>query len=563
MRIALLAFFLLCSSAVGLAQQQSDTPCVSPDDIERMMIKLGSTPGSALDKKLRGRLVDLKKDTINRFWDKAALRERENNLTRGVFGIESRLETREKAIDKKRDKSEDELCDIFRTRGWPTLSLVGEPGTSALFYVLKNFISFGTQTALVPVISLAVSKGEVPLNEDYAAFLDRLRLRSGLKQLFGTQASEKNGFLVLSPIQSAEKIDGWRAKYKMPPLNPYMKFLESTYRMPSIRGLNVDPPTLRNKPKLLAETQELSRSSVGNEDTIRVDSNIVDLTVRVLSKDFRTNVGSLERKDFKIFENNVEQEIAYFSRSATAFDLVLLLDLSGSTALKQDLIRKSAKRFVEAARPDDRIAIVTFTNKIDVLSELTSDREALIRKTGKIGSTGGSFVWDSLKFAIERMFGDRDPKRRRAVVMMSDGADNALLYVTRFAFGSRISFAELVETVRANDAAVVPIYIDTEDKSPCAVNSPFNCTLSKRVYEQARATLSFLAEESGGQLYYAAKFEDLNGVYERVLDDLSTGYGVAYQPTDDKRDGKWREIRVEVINRPDVVARTRRGYYAK
>lgn len=555
-------FFVLSLAVLARAQNADDLSCVSQGDIDRMVAQLKSNSRQNTDKKLQSDLVDLKKDTIDRFREKAQARARENRITKGVFGMEDRLTTLEKTLEQKRDKSEDRLCEIFRVNGWPTVSMVGEKGTSALFYVLKNFTTFETQAKLITVISAAIARQEVPLTEDYASFLDRLRLRFGLKQLFGTQVYEKNGFLVMAPIQSSEQIDAWRKKYKMPPLGEYLKFLESTYQLPSIRELNVDPPQLKSRPKLVEQTQELSKSSVDSDDTIRVDSSVVELTVRVLSKDFRTNVGGLEQKQFRVFENGIEQPIAAFSKSAQAFDIVLLLDLSGSTALKQGLIRKSAARFIEAARSGDRIAIVTFTHRVNVIAQLSADRALLKKRLDKVGDVGGSYVWDSLKFTVEKMF-DKDPARRRAVVMMSDGVDNVFLYSSGFMAGSRTSFAELVESIRASDVSVVPIYLDTEDKTPCAINSPFNCTLSKRAYSQARNTLNFLAEESGGQFYYAEKFEDLDGVYERVLDDLSTGYGIAYQPTDANRDGKWRSIRVEVVDRPDVAARTRRGYYAR
>lgn len=563
MKAPLVFIVILTIVAFTRAQSPDDVSCVSQSDVDRMVAQISSGGSSNLDKKLQSSLLDLKKDTIERFRDKAQTRARENRVTKGVFGMEDRLTTLEKTIGQKRDKSEDRLCEIFRVNGWPTVSMVGEKGASALFYVLKNFTTFETQAKLISVISAAIARKEVPLSEDYASFLDRLRLRFGLKQLFGTQVYEKNGFLVMAPIQSSEQIDSWRKKYKMPPLGEYLKFLEGTYQLPSIRELNVDPPQLKSRPKLVEQTQELSKSSVDSDETIRVDSSVVELTVRVLGKDFRTNVGGLDQKQFRVFENGIEQPIAAFSKSAQAFDIVLLLDLSGSTALKQDLIRKSSKRFIEAARPGDRIAIVTFTHRVNVISQLSADRALLKKRLDRIGDVGGSNVWDSLKFAVEKMFGDKDPGRRRAVVMMSDGVDNVFLYSSGFMTGSRTSFADLVESVRGSDVSVVPIYIDTEDKTPCAINSPFNCTLSKRAYTQARNTLNFLAEESGGQSYYAEKFEDLDGVYERVLDDLSTGYGIAYQPTDPTRDGKWRSIRVEITDRPDVVARTRRGYYAR
>src|SRR5260370_26996507 len=114
-----------------------------------------------------------------------------------------------------------------------------------------------------------------------------------------------------------------------------------------------------------------------NLDTIRIDSDLVNLNVNVISRNAAPGAGHLEQKDFAVFENGAPQEISVFAPVDAPFDLVLLLDLSGSTADKIGLIRKSAKRFVDAARPADRIAIFTFTADIQIVSRLSSDHTAL------------------------------------------------------------------------------------------------------------------------------------------------------------------------------------------
>ncbi|MDQ3820059.1 MAG: hypothetical protein M3362_20610, partial [Acidobacteriota bacterium] len=83
-----------------------------------------------------------------------------------------------------------------------------------------------------------------------------------------------------------------------------------------------------------------------------------------------------------------------------------------------------------------------------------------------------------------------------------------------------------------------------------------------RVYENARKTLALLADESGGIYYRANKVEDLNGVYEQVINDLGKVYSLGYKPTDRKRDGSWHTVKVQILNRPDLTARTRPGYYS-
>src|SRR5437870_10965694 len=101
-------------------------------------------------------------------------------------------------------------------------------------------------------------------------------------------------------------------------------------------------------------------------ETIRIDTDLVNLNVSVFNLRASDPTGLLQQKDFAVFENGAPQEISFFASNEAPFDLVLLLDLSGSTADKIGLIRKSSKRFVDAARPVDRVAIVTFTADVEV-----------------------------------------------------------------------------------------------------------------------------------------------------------------------------------------------------
>lgn len=290
------------------------------------------------------------------------------------------------------------------------------------------------------------------------------------------------------------------------------------------------------------------------DDTIKIDSDLVDLNVSVFSRNAKEAVGELQQKDFVVLENGEPEEISFFAAASAPFDLVLLIDLSGSTANKLELIKKSARRFVEAARPTDRIGIVTFTDVPRVVSPLTSDREALFDRIKKIEKPrGGTNFWDALYFVLKSVVSRES--RRSAVVVMTDGIDNALPDIP--GEGSRISVDELLETVRRSDAIVLPIYLDTErEMVKIGMGTP-------EAYRLARAQLAQLAAESGSLVYQARKLEDLNGVYEQVIRDLGTVYSIGYRPKKAERDGTWRSVTVQLVGRPDLFARTKRGYYAK
>jgi len=292
-------------------------------------------------------------------------------------------------------------------------------------------------------------------------------------------------------------------------------------------------------------------------DTIRIDTDLVNLNVNVLTKTPAQQIAALQQKEFAIFENGAPQEISFFASAETPFDLVLLLDLSGSTSNKIGLIRKSSKRFVDAARSGDRIAIVTFSSEVKIVSTLNPDHEALTEKIDNIERPGGGTnFWDALRFVLEHILSQsRAEHRRSAVVVMTDGIDNALPEV--FGDGSRTSFDELIEVVRRSDSIVLPIYLDTEKEAVSNHLAP------PSAYISAKQQLAQLAAESGNLVYQARKLKDLDEVYSQVIRDLSTMYSIGYRPANPVRDGSWHNVTIQLIGHPELVARAKRGYYAK
>lgn len=302
---------------------------------------------------------------------------------------------------------------------------------------------------------------------------------------------------------------------------------------PSVRAQTTDPP-----------------------ETLRIDTDLVNLNVSVFSRDVSQTTAALQQKEFAVFENGAPQEISFFAAAETPFDLVLLLDLSGSTVDKIGLIRKSAKRFVDAARTGDRIAIVTFTADIQVVSRLTLDHTALRKSIDDIDRpSGGTNFWDALRFVVEHVLvQSRAENRRSAVVVMTDGLDNALPDI--LGDGSATHFDDLLKIVGRSDSIVLPIYLDTEKES--GQNGKF-----AGQYALARQQLAELAAESGNFVYQARKVKDLEGVYAQVIRDLGTVYSIGYRPAMRVSDGSWRALKVQVIGHPELVVHSKRGYYAK
>ena len=534
-------------SAAAATCVVAQTKCFTQDEIKRLADQVDAGAVRPFNKKLAEQLNKLAAKQQERIQNNVA--DNKDN------------ETILKTLRTARDTNTAELCSIFKQYGWPTRDLVGEEGVKSAFFLLRNSATDELQRDLLPVIIAAVKKSEVS-KSSFATYIDRLRTNGGLKQIFGTQATIRDGFLVLFPIADEEHVDARRKQYDMPPLKVYLRGLEQLYRLPLIKATgDLTNSFSDNAQTAIAKATDKVLSPTGTEDemdVVRVDTNLVSLNVSVYgATKQRTEVVKLEQKDFTIKEDGKPQNISFFATTDVPFDLVLLLDMSGSTADKRDLIRKSTRRFIEAARPTDRIAIVAFADEAWVLAPLTADRTVLFAGANQISGGGGSRVWDALAFTLDHIFESASSPRRRAVVFMTDGVDNALgTFNLGYAAGSRISFADLVELVRQHDALIVPIYLDTEDRDSYFGDS------GRRTYANARNTLAMLALESGGLYYGARKVEDLNGVYEQVIDDLSKVYSIGYRSTNEKRDGSWRGVNIEIPGHPELKTRARPGYYA-
>lgn len=292
------------------------------------------------------------------------------------------------------------------------------------------------------------------------------------------------------------------------------------------------------------------------DETIRVESDLVDLKVSVVSLNPQSPSPELRQTDFMVFEDGAPQDIAFFAAADAPFDLVLLLDLSGSTNDKLKLIRSSSRRFVAATRPTDRISIVAFTDKVQVVCPLTEDRQLLKDSIDNIEKpVGGTKFWDSLRYVLAILHASKNSTRRSAVVAMTDGVDNALPEVT--GPGSRTNFDELLRIIRQAETIVFPIYLDTEEEQ--VKRQP----MTRGAYAIARDQLARVAEASGSRLYRANKLKDLDDVYRQVIGDLGRIYSIGYRPSNTLRDGKWRSVGVQIQTRQDVLARTKQGYYSK
>jgi len=290
--------------------------------------------------------------------------------------------------------------------------------------------------------------------------------------------------------------------------------------------------------------------------------------------------GVLTKEDFAVLDAGKPQQIAYFAPVNEPLDLILLLDLSGSTKSKFNLIKKAAERFIAALNPQARVALAGFTARFILVSDFTADRKLLLERLKKMKHPeGGTRFYRAMWLSLDMMAAVQGS--RKAIVVMTDGVDNALqgsraLQSPRVAeilaalsatnrrriqqrmeeeIASETDFESLLRRVTADGVSVYPVYLNTEYEIVVRQGSG-----DSTQYQEAREQLQAIADTCGTTMFKADRIEDLEGAYARVAAELRNLYTVGFYPTDAKERGAWHELAV-TIHRPGFTARTRRGYY--
>ena len=346
----------------------------------------------------------------------------------------------------------------------------------------------------------------------------------------------------------------------------------------------------KSAPKLIQSGARLepipATGTMSEEGAVKLETYLVNLNVSAIDKAGKAIAG-LTTNDFIVEEDGVPQKISFFSPQQSPFNLVLLIDLSTSMRDEIDLIRETAAHFLNVITALDSVAVVTFSTDVIVVSTLTNHHEEVRDSIqSMIAPVGGTAFYDALGFTLAETL--RTVKgQRNAVIAITDGEDNALqsqlaLQSGRasIAAGSFLTFDELEEGVKEADALVYPIHLNPSAPPPpniMIMNGSPNLPAPKvqiqtnvdtrklstsTLTEIATKQLHGLADASGGTFYHANRIEDLKGVFEKIAGELRTVYSIAYTPANLRFDGSFRRIRVRVGN-PDVVVRTRPGYYGK
>lgn len=306
-----------------------------------------------------------------------------------------------------------------------------------------------------------------------------------------------------------------------------------------------------------------------DDEVIKVDSSVVRLNVGVVDRKGRP-VTNLSKENFTLYEDGVKQQISNFEPTVAPFSVVILLDMSGSTLGFREVIRQSAARFIEALAPEDRVAVVEFNEKVNLLNDFTNNRKTIFGSINVANGRGKTQLYKALDFALGKL--SKEGKRRKAVIVLTDGADSSARDADRI-FLEKVKESDIAGAIKpdssdslnrvlnksdAQGVTIYPLALPTGDPAKLAEPTPMQTAM----YSASRARLQTLAERSGGTFNAIEHLEDMGRLYASVAADLRALYTVEYAPTDTKRNGKWRAIKIEV-NDAALVSRTRQGYFAR
>lgn len=313
----------------------------------------------------------------------------------------------------------------------------------------------------------------------------------------------------------------------------------------------------------------LTVSAQIEDDPIKIETTIVRLNVGVANRSGNP-VNNLNRENFAIYEDGVKQEILKFEPTVTPFSVVMILDMSGSTLSFRQTIQQAAYRFVDALAPDDRIAVIEFSDKVKLLNDFTTNRKTIGHSITVATGRGKTRLYKALNFSLDKLAGEKD--RRKAVIVLTDGVDTDVRENDR-SFLENVKESDMLTAIKpdtseilnnilnradAQGVTIYPLALPTGDPSKLAEPTPIQVAM----YTAARTRLQTLAARTGGTLNAINRLEELGRFYAGVAADIRALYTIEYQPINDKRNGKWREIKIEV-NNTELITRTRQGYFAK
>lgn len=296
--------------------------------------------------------------------------------------------------------------------------------------------------------------------------------------------------------------------------------------------------------------------TIREEDIVeKVETELVNLNVRVVDRNNRT-INNIPESEFKVFEDNVPQKIEFFSKSEVPTNYSLVIDNSGSLRSQIDEVIEAGKILVSANKPEDETSIIRFisSEKIEILQDFTSSKTDLNDALESLFIEGGqTAIIDAVYLAAGKVTDyeksvNKVDRKRRAMILVSDGEDVSSYYNQQ----------QLFDLLRETD---VQIYVIGFVKDLSAEKN----FITKSKQGKAKAFLDKLAEQTGGKAYYPNALSDLNPIAREIASELRTQYSIGYLPSNDRDDGTFRNIKVQIDDGPNKqkrIALTRSGRMA-
>jgi Ca-activated chloride channel family protein len=286
-----------------------------------------------------------------------------------------------------------------------------------------------------------------------------------------------------------------------------------------------------------AQQQDPQKSSNPEEEVISLETNLVVLNVTITDPKDRY-VTDLKAEDFNVLEDNSPQNILSFGFEETPFAAVILLDASASMEKKLTLERAACANFVNGIREGDKFSIYSFGGtKVKKLQDFTEVRD-IPDSVWDMKAEGNTPLYDAIVRAADALA--RRPERRRAILVVSDGADTQ-------------SKATLDRAMRKMVGAYISLYaVDMSDATIYGAPPRDN----------GAEVMKTMAAKTGGKFFRTPGGNKLREAFASTVDELRRQYTLTYESSNDLQDGRWRSVEVR-IGRPKLNVRTRQGYYAQ
>lgn len=317
-------------------------------------------------------------------------------------------------------------------------------------------------------------------------------------------------------------------------------------------------PQLKTPPPIRVgeEDSREGEQEIDPEEVVRVETNLVNLQVRVIDRNNRP-VAGIRQDEFRVFENGVEQKIEFVTTEEVPISYGLVVDNSGSLRSQINQVIEAAKSIVESNKAGDETFVVRFVanDEIKILQDFTPDQQAVKDALDDMYVEGGQTaivdaVYLSAEHASQHKRGSPlEDKRRRALILVTDGEDRASFYKRD----------QLFEALKENDVQIYVIgFVKELDRE--------GGFIKKSPRTKAMNLLNDLAEATGGRAFYPNSLSELPAIAEEITKDLRTQYVVSYLPAVKARPGEFRQVRVAVADTPGRekrIAVTRSGYTGK